>query len=184
MHQIWIWSWISIHITTGQCLRNKRMPSLLMERKVFSLQRAQLCRHHKIRAKWRCGRLVHFFQNLFSATQNAFQYLVWPPRACMHAWQRRGMLLMRRRMMSCGISSQICVRASLSCCTVWGATWRRLMDRNIMSQRCSIGFKSGDREGHSIVSIPSSSTYCLHTLATWGPVLSCIRRKPGPTAPA
>ena len=125
-----------------------------------------------------------FCQNSISATQNASQYLVWPPRACMHAWQRRGMLLMRRRMVSCGMSSQICLRASVSSCKVWGATWRRLMDRNIMSQRCSIGFRSGDRHGHSIVSIPSSSRYCLHTLATWGRALSCIRRNPGPTAPA
>ena len=104
-----------------------------------------------------------FCQNSISATQNASQYLVWPPRACMHAWQLRGMLLMRRRMVSCGMSSQICLRTSVSSCKVWGATWRRLMDRNIMSQRCSIGFRSGDREGHSIVSIPSSSRYCLHT---------------------
>ena len=54
-----------------------------------------------------------FCQNSISATQNASQYLVWPPRACMHAWQRRGMLLMRRRMVSCGMSSQICLRASV-----------------------------------------------------------------------
>ncbi len=64
----------------------------------------------------------------------------------MHAWQRRGMLLMRQRMVSWGISSQIWTRASLSSWTVWGATWWRRMDRNIMSQRCSIGFRSGERE--------------------------------------
>ena len=76
-----------------------------------------------------------FCQNSISATQNASQYLVWPPRACMHAWQRRGMLLMRRRMVSCGMSSQICLRASVSSCKVWGATWRRLMDRNYKPKR-------------------------------------------------
>lgn len=66
------------------------------------------------------------------------------------------------------MSSQICVRASGSCCKVWGATWQFLMGRNIMSQWCSIAFRSGDREVHSIVSIPSSYRYYLHTLVTWG----------------
>ncbi|XP_067256831.1 protein MAL2 isoform X2 [Chanodichthys erythropterus] len=36
----------------------------------------------------------------------------------------------------------------------------------IMFKRCSIGFRSGKRGGHSMVSIPSSFRNCLHTLAT------------------
>ncbi len=63
--------------------------------------------------------------------------------ACQH-W---GVLLMRRRMVSWGISSQIWTRASLRSWIVWGATWWRWMVRNIMSQRCSIGFVSGELGG-------------------------------------
>ncbi|TWW62758.1 hypothetical protein D4764_04G0014050 [Takifugu flavidus] len=40
------------------------------------------------------------------------------------------------------------------------------MGLNIMSQRCSTGFRSGEHGGQSMVSIPSSSRNCLHTLAT------------------
>lgn len=47
--------------------------------------------------------------------------------------------------------------------------------QNIMSQRCSIGFRSSGNEGQSMVSIPSSSRHCLHTLATWGQASSCTR---------
>ncbi len=123
-----------------------------------------------------------FCWNFIAATQNGPQEFVWPPRACMHAWQRQDMLLMRRRMVSWGISSQIWTRASLSSWTVWGATWRHQMDRNIMSLRCSIGFRPGEKGDHSMVSIASSSRNCLHTLATWGRALPCTRRNPGPTA--
>ena len=56
-----------------------------------------------------------------------------------------------------------------------GGTWRC---------RCSIGFRSGERQSQSIASMPLSSRNCLHTLATWGRALSCTRRNPGPTAPA
>ena len=61
----------------------------------------------------------------------------------------------------------------------WSETW---------CPRCaqldSIGFRSGERAGQSIASMPSSCRNCWHTPATWGLALSCIRRNPGPTAPA
>ncbi|MED6233940.1 hypothetical protein ATANTOWER_019503 [Ataeniobius toweri] len=37
------------------------------------------------------------------------------------------------------------------------ATWWRHIDLNMMSHRCSIGLRSGERGGQSVVSIPSSS---------------------------
>lgn len=39
---------------------------------------------------------------------------------------------------------------------------------NTMSQRCSFGFRSGEYLGQSMVTIPSSSRNCLHTVATRG----------------
>lgn len=39
-------------------------------------------------------------------------------------------------------------------------------DGNIMSQKCAIGFSSGECGGHSAVSIASSSRNCLHYFAT------------------
>uniref|UniRef100_A0A670YK30 Collagen type XII alpha 1 chain n=1 Tax=Pseudonaja textilis TaxID=8673 RepID=A0A670YK30_PSETE len=40
--------------------------------------------------------------------------------------------------------------------TVCGAMWHWWMERDMMSQMCSIGFRSGERAGHSIASMPSS----------------------------
>ncbi len=163
----------SILILTGQCVRNERMPRRLMEMKMINLQRAELKDTPKIKVKKWCSRLVHFAEISLQQLKMVLSSLYGP-----HVL----VLLMRRRMVSWGISSQIWTRASLSSWKVWGATWRRRMDR--MSQRCSIGFRSGKRGGHSMVLIPSSSRNCLHTLATWGWALSCTRRNPGPTAPA
>ena len=97
---------------------------------------------------------------------------------------RLGMLLMRWRMFSWGISSQTWIKASVNSWTVCGATWRWWMEWDTMSQMCSIGFRSGERASQSIASMPSSCRNCWHTSATWGLALSCIRRNPGPTAPA
>lgn len=81
-----------------------------------------------------------------------------------------GTLLMRRQMVSWGISSQMWTRASMSSRTVWGATWwQSRMVWNIMSPRCP-GELGG---GQSVVLSPSSCRTCLHTLATWGWALSC-----------
>ncbi len=152
------------------------MPHRLMEIKMINLQRAEFKATPKIKVKIWCSRLVHFAEFPLQQLKMVLSSL--------HAWQCPGMLLMRRRMVSWGISSQIWTRASLSSWTVLGATWRHRMDRNIMSQRCSIGFRSGERGGHSMVSIPSSFRNYLHTLTTWDRALSCTRRNPGPTAPA
>lgn len=79
-----------------------------------------------------------FFQNSISVTQNARQYLVWSPCACTQVRQPRG-VLPRKRMVPCGMSFQICVRAFLSSCKVWEGTWKWLMDRT----QCSRGVLSG-----------------------------------------
>lgn len=65
---------------------------------------------------------------------------------------------------------------------MWGETWRCQVDWNILPQRCSAGFKSGERRDQSLLSIPSSSRDCLHSLTTWGQALLWTRRNPGPTA--
>lgn len=49
-----------------------------------------------------------------------------------------------------------------------------------MSQRISIGFRSGECEGQSVVSVPSSSRNCPHTRAPSGRVLLC---NPEPRSP-
>ena len=100
----------------------------------------------------------------------------------MHSRQRLGLLLMSRWMVSWGISSRPWIRASVSSWTVCGGTWRCRIHRYVMSKTYSIGFMSGEHEGKSKASVTSSSRNCLHTLATWGWALSCIRRNPGPDA--
>ena len=63
-------------------------------------------------------------------------------------------------------------------CNVWACSWwvGRWMHRDVKSHRCSIGFRSGEREGQSMASMSSSSRNCLHTLGAWGRALSCTRR--------
>ncbi len=100
------------------------------------------------------------------------------PRACVHPRKHLGMLLMRRRM-SWDISCQTWIRASLSS---WTFSWCS----DITSQRFSIGFRCGEREGQLMASTPLSSRNCLHNQAKLGQVLSCCsctRRSTGPTAP-
>ena len=90
---------------------------------------------------------------------------------------------MRWRMVSWGISSQTWTKASAKSWTVCAATWRWWMERDMMSQMCSIGFRSGERAGQSIASLPSACRNCWHTPATWGLALSYIRRNPGHMGP-
>ena len=52
------------------------------------------------------------------------------------------------KMFSWGISSQTWIKASVNSWTVCGATWRWRMEQDMMSQMCSIGFRSGEGAGH------------------------------------
>ncbi|KAL0178872.1 hypothetical protein M9458_024314, partial [Cirrhinus mrigala] len=52
------------------------------------------------------------------------------------------------------------------------------------SQMCSMGFKSGDRAGHSILEMPSSSKNSVTSLARRGPPLSSVSTKSGHVAPS
>ncbi len=155
-----------------------------MEIKMINLQRAKFKETPKIKVKKWCSRLVHFAEISLQQLKMVLSSLYGPHVLVCMPEKHWGMLLMRRRMVSRGISSQIWTRASLSSWTVLGVTWRRQMDRNIMSQRCYIRFRSGELWADSMVSIPSSSRNCLHTPATWGRTFLCTRRNPGPTAPA
>ena len=51
------------------------------------------------------------------------------------------------------------------------------------SQRCSIGFRSDDDVGHSIIVMPCWARWLVTTLAVWGLALSCCKLKfyPNPT---
>ena len=65
------------------------------------------------------------------------------------------------------------IRASVSSWTVCGATWRRRMHRYITSQRFSIGFGSGERQGQSMESMPSSCS-SSHKGADTGPAAGLL----------
>lgn len=69
-------------------------------------------------------------------------------------------LLLRQQMVSWGISSHTWNKASTNSWTVWGATWCWWMDQDMRSQ---MWFRSGERVGLSITSIPLSSRNCWHT---------------------
>lgn len=97
-----------------------------------------------------------FCWNFIAATQNQYSVVCMAPHACMYAWQCQGMLLMRRQMVSWGISSQIWTMASLSSWTVWIASWQCQMDLNIMSQRCSSGF----RQASACTLLPHKALLC------------------------
>lgn len=66
--------------------------------------------------------------------------------------------------MSWGISSTIWSKASLTFWTVWDVTQQHWMDWRIMSQRCSVGFGSGEHGSQLMVGSLSTSRNCLHTL--------------------
>ena len=54
-------------LRAGQCLRNERMPHLLMETKDFSLQRAKLYRHPENRSEIMMLQASPLCQNVISA---------------------------------------------------------------------------------------------------------------------
>ncbi len=64
-----------------------------MEMKIINLQKAEFKNTPKIKVTKMMQHASPFCWNFIAATQNDTQYFVWPPFACMHAWQRRGMLL-------------------------------------------------------------------------------------------
>lgn len=94
------------------------------------------------------------------------------------------LFLMRRRMVSWGTSFQTWQpKASIISLT---ATWCWWMEQDIMSQMCSIEFRSGEQVGQSIATVPSYCKNCTHTEhipATWVLALLCSSRDPGKTAP-
>ena len=112
------------------------------------------------------------------------QYEVVPPLAAIHCLHRLRMLIISLLIVHWGIALHSWRSTSDSSCIVCGALFRRAILLDIMSHTCSMGFKSGDRAGHSITSIVSSRRYCLVTLAVCGCALSCIRIKSWPIAPA
>lgn len=105
---------------------------------------------------------------LFSFEMSACEIeCAWPLSACVHSWQCLDVLLISQQM-SWVSSSQTWIRESvLSSRTVCGGTWWRCMQWYIMSDRSSIEFRSGEREGKSVASLSSSLCNCPHTVAAW-----------------
>ncbi len=91
------------------------------------------------------------------------------------------MLRIRRRTETWLMPFHSSLRAAVRACTVAGGFWRPETRLWRMSHKCSIGFKSGDRAGNSMKSMPSCSRQAWTTLAVWGRALSCIRTKVWPT---
>ena len=76
-----------------------------------------------------------------------------------------------------------------SCCRIWNRTlrfggggWFARIRRPRTSQRCSIGLRSGEREGQSILITCCCCRKLLTTRALCGRVLSSCNITPGPTA--
>lgn len=67
------------------------------------------------------------------------------------------------------ITFYIWIRESVTSWTVCGAMLWCWMHQHIMTDRCSISFRSAEETGQSMTSMPPSSRNCLHTLATQGP---------------
>ena len=105
-------------------------------------------------------------------TSQICQYRVCPPVASMQATQRRRILLMSLAICSWGILVHSCCKAAPKAWSVLGrgtlcrARWPR------MSQRCSVGDKSGDRAGQSRWSTLFCFRTCCTILARWGLALS------------
>ena len=59
--------------------------------------------------------------------------------------------------------------------TVFGGCSRPWICLLIMSQQCSIGFRSGEQAGQSMASMPSSPRQSIETPAVCGRALSCIQ---------
>ena len=81
-----------------------------------------------------------------------------PPHAWMHALQCWNMLLIILRIVPISISCQSSTRALVSSRNVLGCFGSHGMRWSMMSQRWSMGCRSGERAGQSIVSMPSSSS--------------------------
>lgn len=62
------------------------------------------------------------------------------------------------------------IRATVSSWTLWGGTWLHRMHWHIMSHRRSVGFRSGERDGQSVASIPLSDSIILDLSTCPGPV--------------
>ena len=84
-------------------------------------------------------------------TQRQIQYMLWPPLTCNTVRIRLEIDSISRRILTCGI---LCHSHWSACCSAWkvcGCGWR--LRRSISSNRCSIGFKSGDFYDHGITVI-------------------------------
>ena len=93
----------------------------------------------------------------------------------MTAKQRRRMELVRRRTLSAGMASHSSCRAWRSSAKLVGGCCRALTLLSSWSHRCSMGFRSGDLEGHGSTAIPRFAKWSATILAVCGVAPSCMR---------
>jgi len=127
--------------------------------------------------------IINKYNNSVSMSQSnshliissVLQYFVTPPRFCTTARCLAGIESTRVRRNCCGraFHSRLAAtsRSRLVCS---GGMWR-LRRRFNSAQTCSIGFKSGERAGQSMVLINPCCRAFLATCAVWTGALSCIK---------
>ena len=104
---------------------------------------------------------------------------MWPPYAVTTAWHLFLIEKISFLHTSRGIASHSSKRASCSCWSDVGRLGRFLILRSSSSQRCSIGFRSGDFEGHGITGIPMLARWAVVRRAACGLALSCMNTRFG-----
>ncbi len=100
--------------------------------------------------------------------KNNNQYLVWPPWAITTSRHLFLMEKMRRLHTPRGIASHSSLSASCNCWCEVGRWGRFLILLSSSSQRCSIGFRSGDFEGHGRTGIPMFARWAVVMQAACG----------------
>lgn len=107
-------------------------------------------------SQWKPKSSTHWGQILVSSEQLIKRLCLW----CggMHSRQHPGTLLMSQRMV---FLRNLLPDLDQDC------------DSYVTSNRCSVRFRSGDQDGQSVASTPSSSRNCRHSLAAWSRAWHC-----------
>ena len=118
----------------------------------------------------------------FMVLLTTVQYRVWPPWTLRTAVHRRLIDSTSRRRVAPGIACHSCCS---SCARSWRVAGGGLMARTrrpSTSHRCSMGLRSGERAGQSILTTPCCRRKVRTTAARWHGALSSWKMAPLPTA--
>lgn len=139
--------WISILIWT---VRNKGRHIVWQKWKLSTYWRMDLKTPQKSKWKKWCSRLVPFPEISLDQLKMVLWKFILLPRACMHAWQHRVLILM--------MNSQVWISHH------WVPGWHQ-MGWNKMCQRCFVGFRWGEPGGQGpgarYQSLQSPGTACI-----------------------